>query len=394
MTARVDAGEPFLQHLNVSKTPYIFLTAETDDFDEEIIAAWQDEGFVTTYVPYGDGGRDYVNRMHAAPDQAVGLNDQYAIVAFGDAASVCLEAYVKSTPRLAALIAYYPDKIPDPQQTRYPMHTTVLVHLVGNEIKVSRTPEVLGIQGKKKIITKRIGDGAGLGGELKLSFQAYKYPGVESGFAESDLDEYDAAAAGLAWSRSLGVVRKALRIASDIERIRDNQLDYARNGNAQKALSITTSKPAVLHVPTLTGAFHEEDLADFYTEFFQPSPTSLNCRLLSRTVGTDRVVDELSLSFNHNKVIPWLLPDIPATNRRIEVVIVSIVCIKAGKLASEKVYWDQASVLMQVGLLDPKLVPDKFKEKGVEKLPVIGAESARAAVRGGSRRINELIDEW
>ncbi|KAH0358748.1 hypothetical protein KCU89_g19471, partial [Aureobasidium melanogenum] len=148
------------------------------------------------------------------------------------------------------------------------------VHLVGNEIKVIRTPEVLGIQGKKKIITKGIGDGAGLGGELKLSFQAYKYAGVESGFAESDLDEYDAAAAGLAWSRSLGVVRKALRIASDIERIRDNQLDYARKGNAQKALSITAPKPAVLHVPTLTGAFHEEDLADFYTEFFQPSPTS------------------------------------------------------------------------------------------------------------------------
>lgn len=80
MTARVDAGEPFLQHLNVSKTPYIFLTAETDDFDEQIIAAWQGEGFVTTYVPYGDGGRDYINRMHAAPDQAVGLSDQYAIV--------------------------------------------------------------------------------------------------------------------------------------------------------------------------------------------------------------------------------------------------------------------------------------------------------------------------
>lgn len=80
MTARVDTGEPFLQHLNVSKTPYIFLTAETDDFDEDIIAAWQEEGFVTTYVPYGDGGRDYINRMHAAPDQAVGLNDQYAIV--------------------------------------------------------------------------------------------------------------------------------------------------------------------------------------------------------------------------------------------------------------------------------------------------------------------------
>ena len=147
------------------------------------------------------------------------------MTAFGDAASACLEAYVKSTPRLAALIAYYPSRLPDPQQTRYPMHTTVLVHLVGDMIKIIRTPEVLGIQGKKKIIDKRIGDGSGLGGELKLSFQAYKYPGVEEGFAESDLDEYDAAAAGVAWSRTLGVVRKALRIASDIERIRDEQLD-------------------------------------------------------------------------------------------------------------------------------------------------------------------------
>ena len=80
MTARIDGGEPFLKHLNVSKTPYIFITAETDDFDEEILAAWQGEGFVTTYVPYGDGGREYINRMHAAPDQALGLNDQYAIV--------------------------------------------------------------------------------------------------------------------------------------------------------------------------------------------------------------------------------------------------------------------------------------------------------------------------
>lgn len=80
MTARIDGGEPFLKYLNVSKTPYIFLTAETDDFDEKTIAAWEAEGFVTTYVPYGNGGRDYVDRMHVAPDQALGLNDQYAIV--------------------------------------------------------------------------------------------------------------------------------------------------------------------------------------------------------------------------------------------------------------------------------------------------------------------------
>ena len=100
MTARIDGGEPFLKYLNVSKTPYIFLTAETDDFDEETIAAWEGEGFVTTYVPYGNGGRDYVDRMHAAPDQALGLNDQYAIVG-----SFLL--YVSSQLNQVSLITYY-----------------------------------------------------------------------------------------------------------------------------------------------------------------------------------------------------------------------------------------------------------------------------------------------
>jgi hypothetical protein len=145
--------------------------------------------------------------------------------AYGDAASACLEGFVKSTPRLAALIGYYPTRIPDPTQTRYSMHTSVLVHLVGHEIRVSRIPEVLGIQGKIKIVTKRIGNGVGLGGQLKLSFPSYKYENVQAGFAEADVDEYDAAAASVAWSRSLGVVRKAFRLAPEVERVRDEHSD-------------------------------------------------------------------------------------------------------------------------------------------------------------------------
>lgn len=145
--------------------------------------------------------------------------------AYGDAASACLEVFKKSTPRLCALIAYYPSYIPDPTQTKYPMHTNVLVHLCGNEISVTRRPEVLGIQGKRKTVSKRVDPGLGLGGLMKLSFESYKYEGVEAGFAESDLDEYNAAAAGLAWSRSLAVVKKAFRLALDVERIRDEHAD-------------------------------------------------------------------------------------------------------------------------------------------------------------------------
>ena len=167
-----------------------------------------------------------------------------------------------------------------------------------------------------------------------------------------------------------------------------------KRGNISKALSITSADPEILYTPTLTGAYHPDDLSDFYTEFFTPSPLTLNPKLLSRTLGTDRIVDEIALAFNHNKEISWLLPGIPPTNRRVEIVIVSIVVVEAGKLKSERVYWDQASVLVQVGLLDPKVVPEALRKKGVKGLPVMGAESARAVGRGSSKRVNELIEEW
>lgn len=96
--------------------------------------------------------------------------------------------------------------------------------------------------------------------------------------------------------------------------------------------------------------------------------------LLSRTISTSRIVDELLLSFTHTAVLPWILPNIPPTGKRVEVVVVSIVCIKGGKLESERVYWDQASVLVQVGLLDPALLPKGTK--GVKRLPVVGKEGA------------------
>lgn len=87
------------------------------------------------------------------------------------------------------------------------------------------------------------------------------------------------------------------------------------------------------------------------------------------------MVDELYAAFEHTTDIPWMLPGVPPTNQRVEIVLVSIVCMRAGSLYSEHVYWDQASVLMQVGLLDPKLVPKTAQ--GVDRLPIVGREAAR-----------------
>lgn len=166
--------------------------------------------------------------------------------------------------------------------------------------------------------------------------------------------------------------------------------------------SYTTHKtPHVTHFPTLSGGVGPEELQRFYDEFFlQSNPPSTKLTLISRTIGADRVVDEIHVSFKHTSEMPWILPGIPPTGKRVEVVVVSIVTVRGGKLYSEHVYWDQASVLVQTGLLDPRLVPDKARQRlGVESLPVVGRAAAKRLLRGSEdgaegEADNELLPGW
>jgi hypothetical protein len=80
MTARIDTGEPFLKHLQTYKTAYVFVTAETEEFDQDVLTAWRDEGFHTTYVAMNEGGKGYIQRLKDLADKVTGLSDQYAIV--------------------------------------------------------------------------------------------------------------------------------------------------------------------------------------------------------------------------------------------------------------------------------------------------------------------------
>jgi carboxymethylenebutenolidase len=121
----------------------------------------------------------------------------------------------------------------------------------------------------------------------------------------------------------------------------------------------------VNHVPVLTGGHGREALRAFYSQEFIPSiPADLTITPVSRTVGDEQLVDEMILSFTHSQVIPWMLPGVAPTDRPVRVPLVVIVRFRDGKLAHEHIYWDQASVLKQIGLLtDPGL-------------PVYGAETA------------------
>ena len=135
--------------------------------------------------------------------------------------------------------------------------------------------------------------------------------------------------------------------------------------DTEATLATMVNDAYVNHIPVMTGGYGKDDLRRFYSHDFIPTmPADTTLTPISRTVGEDQIVDEMIFSFTHTQEMPWMLPGIAPTNRRVEVPLVAIVHFRDDKLAHEHIYWDQASVLKQIGLLeDPKL-------------PVFGAETA------------------
>ena len=148
--------------------------------------------------------------------------------------------------------------------------------------------------------------------------------------------------------------------------------------SADQALATMTAEPHVNIVPLMIGARGRIELHDFYANhFLSQIPPDMEMITVSRTIGRDRVVDELVARFTHSIRMDWLLPGIPPTGKRVELPFVVIVQFEGDKLAHEHLYWDQASVLVQVGLLD-------------RTLPVRGGETA-AQVLSPTQPMNELI---
>jgi carboxymethylenebutenolidase len=125
-----------------------------------------------------------------------------------------------------------------------------------------------------------------------------------------------------------------------------------------------TKEPYVHHVPMMTGGIGYEGVYNFYkNHFIGKMPADTKIIRISRTVGKDQVVDELVVTFTHDREIDFILPGVPATGRYIELPHVVIMNFRNGKIAHEHIYWDQASLLVQVGLLDPKLLPVTGQEQ-------------------------------
>ena len=136
--------------------------------------------------------------------------------------------------------------------------------------------------------------------------------------------------------------------------------------NTEETLATMVEDAYVNHIPVLTGGVGRDQLREFYSKRFIPQmPPDTQMTPVSRTIGEDQLVDEMVFKFTHTIHMDWILPGVAPTGKRVEVPLVAIVRFRDGKLAHEHIYWDQASVLVQIGLIDPA------------NLPVTGIESAR-----------------
>jgi carboxymethylenebutenolidase len=132
-------------------------------------------------------------------------------------------------------------------------------------------------------------------------------------------------------------------------------------------------EPYVWHVPALTGASGGEAVRQFYvSQFIGHTPADAVLRPISRTVSSDRVIDEFVLEFTHDAEVPFMLPGVPPTGRKVRVPTVVVMGFKGEKITHEHIYWDQATVLVQVGLLDPSTLPVSGADEAERLLELAG----------------------
>ncbi len=252
-----------------------------------------------------------------------------------------------------------------------------------DEIRTIRCPTILHFGNQDSLIpldaVTRIREEANDNKNLRI----FTYNGAGHGFYNHDRVAYHRPSAMMAHSRTIALLRQALGPNFDLEALweRHLELEFATR-DADETMRTMVAKPYVNHVPVMTGGTGFEDLRRFYRHhFISRMPKDTNMTPVSRTIGADRVVDEMIFRFTHDQEIDWMLPGIKPTGRKVEIPLIAIVNFRGGKLYHEHIYWDQASVLVQLGLLDPK------------GLPVAGRETA-AKVLDETLPSNSLMARW
>jgi carboxymethylenebutenolidase len=136
--------------------------------------------------------------------------------------------------------------------------------------------------------------------------------------------------------------------------------------STENVLATMVEDAYVNNIPVMIGGVGKAALGEYYSKYvISQIPPDFELVPISRTIGTDQLVDEVVAKFTHTIQMDWMLPGVAPTGKRVEVPVVAIIRFRDGKIARVHVYWDQASILIQIGLLD------------AEKLPIVGVDSAR-----------------
>ena len=126
--------------------------------------------------------------------------------------------------------------------------------------------------------------------------------------------------------------------------------------------------PFVNHVPTMTGGYTQSAVKSFYSShFLHQMPKDTATKLISRTVGSKQIVDEMIFSFTHDVEMAWMLPKVKPTMRKVAIPLVAVIGFENEKVHFERIYWDQASVLVQIGLLQAAAGDSNLPISGVEQ---------------------------
>ena len=213
--------------------------------------------------------------------------------------------------------------------------------------------------------------------------EIHMYPGVDHGFSRTESGHFHKTTADFAHQRSISLFRKAMGPHYNFSDLWDKHCEYEfATRDVDATMATMVSEPYVNHIPTMTGGVGHAHLKRFYEHHFIPkTPKDTMLIPVSRTVGEGILVDEMVFCFTHDIEVDWMLPGIKPTGKRVEIPLVAIVKFRGDKLHNEHIYWDQASVLVQIGLLDPV------------SLPIAGVETAKKLL-DEQLPSNQLMSSW
>lgn len=213
-----------------------------------------------------------------------------------------------------------------------------------------------------------------------------KAPALVQAGESISVDPYVRSATNLSYSRTLALLRRELGPHFDLEKLWERHTYYEFvERDAPKTMSTMVKVPYVNHVATLTGGVGHDDLARFYKYHFtgtNVTPPDTELIVVSRTVGADRIIDEMIFKATHTTEIDYFLPGIKPTGKPFQIALVGVIAFRGDKLTFEHIYWDQASLLVQLGLLDPS------------ELPVAGVETAQKVLDPFAVPSNTLMKRW